>query len=392
MRQGFFGIAAAMISLIGVADGAEQTQAYGGGAVSIGDNQPGTPYPSAVNVAGMVGPITKVTVQLDGLTHTYPADLDIALVGPGGHAMILMSDTGYSSSINGVSLTLDSAALTPLPGATQIFSGEYQPANYDYGPADVFPAPAPAGPYGTNFDVFNGLDANGIWGLYVVDDAANDVGSLGSWVLTITTTGTIPPPDTTPDSFTFTDISDVALGVVQVSNAVTITGINTAAPISVTGGEYSIGCDATFTTADSTISNGQTVCVRHTSAATNATSTDTTLTVGGVADTFTSTTAGSDTDDDGIPDSEDNCTQLANADQIDSDSDGYGNRCDGDLNNNGATNAQDTVIFRMQLGLPSTPPTYNIADLNGNGAVNAQDTVMFRQLLGAPPGPSALAP
>jgi hypothetical protein len=62
------------------------------------------------------------------------------------------------------------------------------------------------------------------------------------------------------------------------------------------------------------------------------------------------------------------------------------------LNNNGATNAQDTTLFREQLGRPSVPPTYNIADLNGNGYVNAQDTVLFRQLLGSPPGPSAVAP
>ncbi len=99
-----------------------------------------------------------------------------------------------------------------------------------------------------------------------------------------------------------------------------------------------------------------------------------------------------DADSDGVPDATDNCTQVANADQIDSDSDGYGNLCDGDLNNNDVTNAQDYVLFRDQLGQPSVPPTYNIADLNGNGYVNAQDYVLFRLLLGAPPGPSGLAP
>jgi MYXO-CTERM domain-containing protein len=38
------------------------------------------------------------------------------------------------------------------------------------------------------------------------------------------------------------------------------------------------------------VNNGDTIAVRHTSAATNDTDTDTTLTVGGIADTFTSTT------------------------------------------------------------------------------------------------------
>ncbi len=102
------------------------------------------------------------------------------------------------------------------------------------------------------------------------------------------------------------------------------------------------------------------------------------------------TEAIADADADGVPDPADNCRMAANADQCDSDSDGYGNRCDGDLNNNGATNAQDTTLFRAQLGQPSAPPGYNEADFNCSGVVNAQDTTMFRALLGSPPGPSGL--
>jgi hypothetical protein len=95
-----------------------------------------------------------------------------------------------------------------------------------------------------------------------------------------------------------------------------------------------------------------------------------------------------DTDSDGIIDALDNCRLVANATQVDSNGDGYGNRCDGDLNNNGSTNAQDTTLYRQQLGQPSVAPTYNAADINSNGAVNAQDTTLFRTLLGAAPGPS----
>ncbi|MBL8200607.1 MAG: dockerin type I repeat-containing protein [Chromatiales bacterium] len=100
-----------------------------------------------------------------------------------------------------------------------------------------------------------------------------------------------------------------------------------------------------------------------------------------------------DTDADGVADGLDNCGLVANPTQCDSDGDGYGNHCDGDLNNNGATNAQDAVLFRQQLGQPSSAPAgYNKADLNCNGAVNAQDTTLFRQLLGSPPGTSGLHP
>jgi uncharacterized protein YjiK len=97
-----------------------------------------------------------------------------------------------------------------------------------------------------------------------------------------------------------------------------------------------------------------------------------------------------DTDGDGTADETDNCTLVSNASQCDADGDGYGNRCDADLNNNGSTNAQDTTLFRQQLGQPSVGPTFNKADLNCNGAVNAQDTTLLRQMLGLPPGPSGL--
>ena len=108
-------------------------------------------------------------------------------------------------------------------------------------------------------------------------------------------TSTTIPADTTPDAFSFTAAGNVALNTPETSNTVTIAGINAAAPISVSGGDYSIGCGANFTHAAGTISNGQAVCVRHTSAAAPATATTTTLTVGGVAAAFTSTTAAADT-------------------------------------------------------------------------------------------------
>jgi len=103
--------------------------------------------------------------------------------------------------------------------------------------------------------------------------------------------------DTTPDPFSFTAQTDVALSTVITSNTITITGINSPAAISITGGTYSINGGA-FTSTAGTISNGQTVAVQHTSSASNSTVTTTTLTIGGVSGSFTSTTvaaAGADT-------------------------------------------------------------------------------------------------
>ena len=67
------------------------------------------------------------------------------------------------------------------------------------------------------------------------------------------------PADTTPDPFTFLDQANVDLSTIVVSAPAAITGINAPAPISVAGGEYSIGCTGTFTAAPGTISDNQSV-------------------------------------------------------------------------------------------------------------------------------------
>jgi hypothetical protein len=95
--------------------------------------------------------------------------------------------------------------------------------------------------------------------------------------------------NTTPDPFSFTDVTGVPLSTVQTSNAITVSEITDPAPISIVGGEYAIN-GGIWTSAPGAVSNGNTVKVRHTSSSTNITAVHTTLTIGGIADTFTSTT------------------------------------------------------------------------------------------------------
>ena len=105
-------------------------------------------------------------------------------------------------------------------------------------------------------------------------------------------TSTTIPADLTPDAFSFTAQTNLALNTLVNSNTFTVSGINGAAAISVTGGEYSVGCTTpAFTTAAGTVASGQTVCVRHTTSAQYSSSVTTTLTIGGVAASFVSTTA-----------------------------------------------------------------------------------------------------
>ncbi|MDQ4122231.1 MAG: FG-GAP-like repeat-containing protein [Acidobacteriota bacterium] len=154
---------------------------------NIPDSGAASVYPSSINVAGQAGTVTGVRVLVNNLTHTAPDDLDLLLVAPGGRRVILMSDVGGNSAVNNVSLIFDDAAASFLSDDGQIISGSFKPTNI--GDGDFFPLPAPSGnPNGANLSAFNGINPNGIWSLYVVDDSAGNAGVLaGGWSLAITT-------------------------------------------------------------------------------------------------------------------------------------------------------------------------------------------------------------
>lgn len=98
-----------------------------------------------------------------------------------------------------------------------------------------------------------------------------------------------PAPDTTPNAYSYTATTNAEPSTVITSAPVTITGINAATPVSITGGEYSINGGA-FTSAAGTVTSGQTITIRLTAPAANSTSASAQITVGGVAATFTVTT------------------------------------------------------------------------------------------------------
>jgi hypothetical protein len=103
-----------------------------------------------------------------------------------------------------------------------------------------------------------------------------------------------------------------------------------------------------------------------------------------------------DADADGIRDLDDNCIEAPNgplipdaggASQRDADNDGYGNRCDGDLNNSGLVTSADYFLLRNALNTANP-----VADLNGSGLVTSADYFILRAMLNQPPGPSGLHP
>jgi subtilisin-like proprotein convertase family protein len=159
-------------------------------AITINDNGPASAYPSNITVSGLTGN-KAVKVKFNQMSHTFPGDVDMLLVGPGGQKYEIMSDQGGTNDLVNVDLTLSDTAAASLPAT--ITTGEFKPTA-DAG-QDVFAAPAPAGPYelpgpggaATLASVFGttGSALNGTWSLYVVDDAGTDVGSIaGGWSIT----------------------------------------------------------------------------------------------------------------------------------------------------------------------------------------------------------------
>lgn len=102
---------------------------------------------------------------------------------------------------------------------------------------------------------------------------------------------------------------------------------------------------------------------------------------------LTPTNLGADNDNDYVRNDQDNCLNVANADQRDTNGDGYGNICDGDLNDNLVINTVDLGIFKAAY-LTSDPD----ADLNGNGVVNVVDLGIMKTMYLSAPGPSGVAP
>ena len=161
-------------------------------SIVIPDHGAASPYPSTINVSGVTGYVSKATVTLNNLTHAFPSDIHVLLVGPGGQKVVLMSANGGGYSVTNVNLTFDDAASALLPASGQILSGTYKPT--DGQPGTVFPSPAPSGSAGTSLSAFNGTVPNGTWSLYVLDSSPGDSGIIaGGWNLTLTIVNPVNP-------------------------------------------------------------------------------------------------------------------------------------------------------------------------------------------------------
>jgi subtilisin-like proprotein convertase family protein len=151
---------------------------------------PASPYPSTIQVSGLSGNKT-IKVEITGISHSFPGDLDFLLVGPGGQKYIMLSDSGGGTPVSNLTFALSDGAPT-APSEASWTTGEFKPFNA--GANDTFVSPAPAGPYAnaapagtdTFASVFGiaGSNLNGNWSLYVMDDAGGDTGTMAGWKIT----------------------------------------------------------------------------------------------------------------------------------------------------------------------------------------------------------------
>jgi subtilisin-like proprotein convertase family protein len=163
------------------------------GSIAIPSSGTATPYPATLTVSGL--PTTGLTVQsvtLNGVTHTFPDDIDILLQSPTGVNVVLMSDVGGSAAISNANYTFSDAAPTGMADAAFNPSGTYKPTNFVTPDTWVAPGPGSFTQAAPALSLFTG-DPNGVWKLFVVDDLGGDLGSIsGGFSITFSATGIVP--------------------------------------------------------------------------------------------------------------------------------------------------------------------------------------------------------
>lgn len=181
--------------------------------------------------------------------------------------------------------------------------------------------------------------------------------------------------DTTPESFSFTNITNTALNSVQLSESVAITGIDAAADITVTGCEYSIN-GGDFTSAAGTIDDNSSLQLRLTSSASYETAVTATVVIGGVSVDWVVTTQAESVNT-VLPVITLNKplypTIIQGTEYIDPGATAEDD-IDGDITNrvsvSGAVDIQTPGVYKLQ---------YNVTDSDGNAALTVERYVTVLQ-------------
>ncbi len=165
--------------------GTKSSPSYSGGAITIRDNNTGSPSPSYYTLSGLDGRVQNLSVLLIGFSHGYVDDVGALLRGPDDLKIRLFCG-GSGSSVSSLNLTFDDDGATIFPSDGSLGSEIYRPWD-DYGSDRSFTGDSVVVEEALTLGEYRGLPANGNWRLYVQDFAVDDNGSIASWRLSFTT-------------------------------------------------------------------------------------------------------------------------------------------------------------------------------------------------------------
>lgn len=154
---------------------------------------PANEYPATIAVAGLSGKVLEVSATVFFDFSPQPNQIDLALVGPNGGEVRLMSDAcGHTGGISSDDWTFTDSALGFLSSlscaSNQVQS--FRPTNYqnEFGPEedDFSVAGGPTGPFENEMAALAGGIPNGAWKLYALDDENGVIGfGIDGWQLNL---------------------------------------------------------------------------------------------------------------------------------------------------------------------------------------------------------------
>ena len=166
-----------------------------------GTSGPANAYPSSITVSGLSGTVTNAKVTLIDYHSSSPDDADVAITGPNGDAVMLMSDAcgetilpgGPTFSTEDENWTFDDAAPTFISNGGPCSPDQeasFRPSNYlgNTGePDDLSVSGGPPPPYLNALSFLTGGSPNGTWSLFMLDDNAVCCFGAGisGWALTL---------------------------------------------------------------------------------------------------------------------------------------------------------------------------------------------------------------
>jgi hypothetical protein len=142
-----------------------------------------SPYPSEITVSGFPrgSRVTDVNLTFNSFNSTNPDDVAVMLAKEQRNQGV-MADVGGTDDVTNYTFTLDDEATATLPDVGPLQSAsvfQYKPARY----GSDWPSPAPSA-----LSVFDGINPNGTWQLFIVDDGfgTNSFSLNNGYSLTIT--------------------------------------------------------------------------------------------------------------------------------------------------------------------------------------------------------------